>query len=106
MFDDSPSCAPRVTGVGALRAHSRKEVGMKDEIKGKAHEIKGKVTGDKSEEMKGKAEQGVDKLKRTGRDVRDDLRDQAERMKHDHERDGDRGEREREAETVRERRSW
>lgn len=68
---------------------------MKDEIKGKAHEIKGKVTGDKEEEMRGKAEQAGDKLRRTGRDIKEDIENKAE--EHD---------REREAETVRERRSW
>jgi uncharacterized protein YjbJ (UPF0337 family) len=50
---------------------------MKDEIKGKANEIKGKITGDKPEEMKGVA-------------ARD--RDQAAGA--------------RAPETVRERRSW
>ena len=43
---------------------------MKDEIKGKADELKGKLTGDRSEELKGKAEQAMDKAKRTGRDIR------------------------------------
>jgi len=52
---------------------------MKDEIKGKADELKGKVTGDKSEEMKGKAEQAGDKMRRTARDVRDDVTDRDER---------------------------
>ncbi len=46
---------------------------MKDEIKGKADELKGKLTGDKSEEMKGKAEQAGDKVRRDARDLRDDL---------------------------------
>jgi len=46
---------------------------MKDEIKGKADELKGKLTGDKSEEMKGKAEQAGDKVRRNARDLRDDL---------------------------------
>lgn len=52
---------------------------MKDEIKGKGDELKGKLTGDKSEEMKGKAEQAGDKLRRTARDVRDDVTDRDER---------------------------
>jgi uncharacterized protein YjbJ (UPF0337 family) len=60
---------------------------MKDEIKGKAHEIKGKVTGDKSEEMKGKAEQAADKLKRVSRDIRVDVRHEGDKMKHNAERD-------------------
>jgi len=41
---------------------------MKDEIKGKADELKGKLTGDRSEEMKGKAEQAADKVRRAGRE--------------------------------------
>ncbi len=48
---------------------------MKDEIKGKADELKGKLTGDKKEEWKGKAEQEGDKMRRNARDVRDDLTD-------------------------------
>ena len=48
---------------------------MKDEIKGKTDELKGKLTGDKSEEMKGKGEQAVDKAKRTGRDIAGDLKE-------------------------------
>jgi hypothetical protein len=51
---------------------------MKDEIKGKAHELKDKITGDKPEELK----------------------------EHESEPEPDQAEREREAETVRERRSW
>ena len=70
---------------------------MKDEIKGKADELKGKVTGDRSEEMKGKAEQAGDKLRRNARDIKEDLK---------HDSDSEREQREREAETVREKRSW
>jgi len=51
---------------------------MKDEIKGKADELKGKLTGDKSEEMKGKAEQTGDKVRRNARDLRDDLTEGSE----------------------------
>jgi uncharacterized protein YjbJ (UPF0337 family) len=47
---------------------------MKDEIRGKAEEIKGKVTGDRSEEMKGKARQVGDKTRRIVRDASADLR--------------------------------
>jgi len=48
---------------------------MKDEIKGKAEEIKGKVTGDRAEEMKGKAHQAEDKARRTVRDVKEDVKE-------------------------------
>jgi hypothetical protein len=51
---------------------------MKDEIKGKAHELKDKIAGDKPEELK----------------------------EHESEPERDQAEREREAESVRERRSW
>lgn len=74
---------------------------MKDEIEGKAKEIKGKVTGDKGEEMEGKAQQGMDKARRTGRDIRDDVKDKADEMN----RDGE-TERERESEDVGQRRAW
>ena len=47
---------------------------MKDQIRGKAEELTGKATGDKSEELKGKARQAVGNLKRTARDVRGDER--------------------------------
>lgn len=77
---------------------------MKDEIEGKAKEIKGKLTGDKEEEMEGKGEQTADKVRRTGRDIRDDIKDKANDARHD----GDMSEEERarESEAVRERRSW
>lgn len=47
---------------------------MKDEIKGKMRELKGKLTGDKPEEMRGKAEQEADKMRRIARDVRADIK--------------------------------
>jgi uncharacterized protein YjbJ (UPF0337 family) len=42
---------------------------MKDKITGKAEEIKGKVTGDKSEELEGKARQTVGGVKQTGKEI-------------------------------------
>ncbi len=42
---------------------------MKDKIKGKAEEVKGKVTGSKSEELKGKARQGVGDVKSTAKET-------------------------------------
>jgi uncharacterized protein YjbJ (UPF0337 family) len=71
---------------------------MKDEIKGKVEEIKGRVTGDRSEEMRGKAHQAEDKVRRTVRDIKEDVKEGVDNEKEK--------EREREAETVRERRSW
>lgn len=49
---------------------------MKDEIKGKAQELKGKLTGDKSEEMKGKARQEMDHARAKARDVKEDVREE------------------------------
>ena len=44
---------------------------MKDKIVGKLQEIKGRVTGDKAEELKGKARQKVGSVKQAAGDVRD-----------------------------------
>ena len=74
---------------------------MKEEIKGKGEEIRGKLTGNKAEELKGKARQAADKVQRTGRDIRDDIKDEA--AKH---RERDDRESEREAEEVQEKRPW
>jgi uncharacterized protein YjbJ (UPF0337 family) len=61
---------------------------MKDQIRGKAEELKGRATGDRSEEMKGKARQALGDLKRTARDVRGDLRDEADRTEREMDRAG------------------
>jgi uncharacterized protein YjbJ (UPF0337 family) len=45
---------------------------MKDKVKGKAQEVKGKVTGDKVEEMKGRARQVVGTVKQTAKEIRHD----------------------------------
>jgi uncharacterized protein YjbJ (UPF0337 family) len=47
---------------------------MKDQVRGKAEELKGKVTGNRSEELKGKARQKLGNAKRAVRDVKGDLR--------------------------------
>ena len=39
------------------------------DAKGRSYEIKGKVTGDKVEEMKGKARQTVGRVKQTGKEA-------------------------------------
>ncbi|MFI4978604.1 MAG: CsbD family protein [Solirubrobacterales bacterium] len=61
---------------------------MKDQIRGKAEEIKGKTTGDRSEETKGKARQALGNLKRVARDVRGDLHDEAVRTEREQDRAG------------------
>ena len=55
---------------------------MKDEIKGKAEEWKGKVTGDKSEEMKGKARQEMDEARAKARDAKEDVRQEWDKHTH------------------------
>ena len=52
---------------------------MKDQIRGKAEELKGKMTGDKSEEMKGKARQTAGNAKRVVRDIQADVREKADK---------------------------
>jgi uncharacterized protein YjbJ (UPF0337 family) len=42
---------------------------VKDKIEGKAEELKGKVTGDRGTELKGKARQAVGEAKRLARDL-------------------------------------
>jgi uncharacterized protein YjbJ (UPF0337 family) len=50
----------------------RRSLAMKDKIKGKAEEVKGKVTGDKVEELKGRARQQVGSVKQTVKEIRHD----------------------------------
>lgn len=45
----------------------------KDVLKGKATEVKGKVTDDESEELKGKIQQEFGKLKDKAKDAADDI---------------------------------
>jgi uncharacterized protein YjbJ (UPF0337 family) len=47
------------------------EVGepMEDKIQGKIEDVKGKVTGDRVEEMKGKARQKVGGVKQVGKEI-------------------------------------
>jgi len=46
---------------------------MKHQVRGKAEEITGKVTGDRGEEMKGKARQAAGNVKRDLRDLKGDV---------------------------------
>ena len=54
---------------------------MKDQVRGKAEEIKGKVTGNRGEEMKGKARQKVGNVKRAARDVKVDVINEVNRKR-------------------------
>jgi uncharacterized protein YjbJ (UPF0337 family) len=76
------------TDVRRERAAVPRYSDMKDQIRGKAEEIKGKATGDKGEEAKGKARQAVGNLKRVARDVRGDLRAEADRTVREQDRAG------------------
>ena len=60
---------------------------MKDQVRGKAEEIKGKVTGDKSEELKGKARQTAGNAKSKVRDIQADVREEVDKNRDDN-RDG------------------
>ena len=42
---------------------------MKDKLQGKLEEAKGKLTGDKSEEVKGKGRQTVGGVKQAGKEI-------------------------------------
>jgi uncharacterized protein YjbJ (UPF0337 family) len=61
---------PRVT---LLIPISRGGLFVKDQVQGKAEEIKGKVTGNRTEETKGKLRQQVGKAKSTVRDIKGDV---------------------------------
>ena len=47
---------------------------MKERVRGKAEEVKGKVTGDKGLEVKGKARQKVGEVKEAAKSIAYDLR--------------------------------
>lgn len=49
--------------------------GLKDKIIGKAKEVEGKITGDKSREVQGKAQQVKGKIKAKAKKLKDDLED-------------------------------
>jgi uncharacterized protein YjbJ (UPF0337 family) len=61
---------------------------MKDQIRGKAEEMEGEAAADTTEELKGRARQAVGNLKRVARDVRGDLRNEADRTKREQDRAG------------------
>ena len=52
---------------------------MKDQVVGKAEEMKGKLTGDKSEELKGKARQSAGKAKSAVRDIQADVKEEIDK---------------------------
>ena len=56
---------------------------MKDQVRGKAEEMKGKVTGDKSEELKGKARQSVGNAKTKVRDFQADVKEEVDKHRDD-----------------------
>jgi len=54
---------------------------MKDQVRGKAEEMKGKLTGDKSEELKGKARQTAGNAKRAVRDIQADVKEEVDKRR-------------------------
>jgi uncharacterized protein YjbJ (UPF0337 family) len=54
---------------------------MKDQVQGKAEEMKGKLTGDKSEELKGKARQTAGNAKRAVRDIKADVKEEVDKRR-------------------------
>jgi uncharacterized protein YjbJ (UPF0337 family) len=56
---------------------------MKDQARGKAEEMKGKLTGDKSEELKGKARQTAGNAKSAVRDIKADVKEEVDKHRDD-----------------------
>ena len=54
---------------------SNMDSGSKDKIIGKAKEVEGKLTGDKSREVEGKAQQVKGKVKAKAKKVKEDIED-------------------------------
>ncbi|HSS94062.1 MAG TPA: CsbD family protein [Candidatus Dormibacteraeota bacterium] len=54
---------------------------MKDQVRGKAEELKGKATGNYGDELKGKVRQAVGKAESAARDIRADVHEEAERRR-------------------------
>ena len=52
---------------------SNMDSGLKDKIIGKAKEVEGKLTGDKSREVEGKAQKTKGKVKAKAKQVKDDI---------------------------------
>lgn len=52
---------------------SNMDSGLKDKIIGKAKEVEGKLTGDKSREVEGKAQKTKGKVKAKVKKVKDDI---------------------------------
>lgn len=50
---------------------------MKDKLEGKAEELKGKLTGDKPEEVEGDVRQGIADTKQTGAELPGDVEEGA-----------------------------
>jgi len=56
---------------------------MKERVRGKAEEVKGKVTGDKGLEVKGKARQKVGRVKETAKAIASDVEHPARSVRTD-----------------------
>ena len=60
---------------------SNMDSGLKDKIIGKAKEVEGKLTGDKSREVEGKAQQVKGKVKAKAKKVKEDIEDNQKRRR-------------------------
>jgi uncharacterized protein YjbJ (UPF0337 family) len=69
----SPRAGPTEAEGGSVVEppfHPEEAMTMDDKIKGKFEEVKGKLTGDKTEELKGKARQKVGDVKESAEELR------------------------------------
>jgi uncharacterized protein YjbJ (UPF0337 family) len=70
-----------------------KEAAMKDQVRGKAEELKGKAMGNPGQELKGKVRQTVGKVTSAARDIRAEVHEEAERRRERDLEDGQAGSR-------------
>jgi uncharacterized protein YjbJ (UPF0337 family) len=70
-----------------------KEAAMKDQVRGKAQELKGKATGTQSDELKGKVRQSAGMIGSATRDIRAEVHEEAERRRERDLEDGQAGSR-------------
>lgn len=52
---------------------NKKDSGLKDKVIGKAKELEGKITGDKTREVEGKAQQAKGKVKEKTKKIKEDF---------------------------------
>jgi uncharacterized protein YjbJ (UPF0337 family) len=80
-------CCALATGANPRWQHGRRELDMnKDQVKGVAEKVKGKVnetvgraTGDKGQELKGDLQQGAGEMRKSYGDAKEEAKDNAKR---------------------------